>query len=85
MHKTIARVARNISLPPWWVEAVAVEYMDCRDFATRNEIWTFNFDRVSPQALEDAVNSHRIVVREPVWHNVHPAVLGHRTIERLGA
>lgn len=83
MHKLISSVANKMSLPTWWVEAIAIEYTDCRDFATRNEIWTFNFDRVSPQMLENAVRSHAVVVREPIWHNVSRAVLGHRTIERL--
>jgi hypothetical protein len=83
MHKVIQAVAQKIGLPEWWVEAIAIEYTDCRDFATRDEIWTFNFDRVSQESLEEAVRSHRVVVHEPIWHNVHIDVLQQRLIGRL--
>ena len=72
-----------MQLPQWWVEAVAIEYTDCRDFATRDEIWTFNFDRVSQQTLEKAVLSHRIVVYGTIWHNVHDVVFRQRLIQRM--
>jgi hypothetical protein len=83
VHKVIETVAQKMGLPEWWVEAVAIEYTDCREFATRDEIWTFNFDRVSQKSLEEAVRSHHIVVYGIIWQNVHADVFGQRAIERL--
>lgn len=83
MHKLIETVAQKMGLPEWWVEAVAIEYTDCREFAARDEIWTFNFARVSPKTLEEAVQSHRVVVYGVIWHNVHADVFRQRAIERL--
>lgn len=80
MYKVIEAVAKSTYLPAWWVEAIAIEYTDCREFATRNEIWTFNFDRVSQASLEQAVQSHRTIVQGPVIHNIHKAVFSDRTL-----
>jgi hypothetical protein len=44
MHELIERVAQKMKLPHWWIEAVAIEYTECREYATLNEIWTFNFN-----------------------------------------
>jgi len=72
-----------MGLPEWWVEAIAIEYTDCRDFATRDEIWTFNFDHVSQGELEEAVRSRHIVVYGIIYHNIHIDVFRHRLIEGL--
>jgi len=83
MHKIIKKVARKMNLPPWWIEAITIEYTDCRDFATRNEIWTFNFDKLSEKEIEEAVESHHVAVCGTVYHNVHEDVYSHRLIDRL--
>lgn len=83
MAEVIKAVAQRMGLPEWWVEAVAIEYADCRDFATRDEIWTFNFDRVTQVALEEAVRSRRVVVYGSICHNIHIDVFSTRAVERL--
>lgn len=83
MYKLIEAVAQKLHLPSWWIQAIAVEYTDCREFATRDEIWTFNFDRVSEEDLVRAVETQRVVVYETVIHNIHQAVFVNRTIQRL--
>lgn len=85
MAEVIKAVAQRMGLPEWWVEAVAIEYTDCRDFATRNEIWTFNFDRVTQADLEEAVRSRHVVVYGTICHNIHIDVFRHRTIQRLAS
>ena len=72
-----------MGLPEWWVEAIAIEYTDCRDFATRDEIWTFNFDRVDQEELEEAVRSRHTVVYSPIYHNIHIDVFRHRLVNAL--
>lgn len=72
-----------MNLPGWWVEAIAIEHADCREFANRDEIWTFNFSRLSADILEAAVQQHHVVVYGVIWHNVHADVFRSRAIERL--
>jgi len=83
VYRVIKTVAEKMNLPYWWVEAIAIEYTQCREYATRDEIWTFNFDKLSERDLEKAVRSHRIVVYGILMHNVLTAVWSSRTIERL--
>ena len=83
MHEVIEAVAKKMRLPYWWVKAIAIEYTECRDYATRDEIWTFNFDKLSEYNLEQAVRSHHVVVYGTLIHNVHADVWSSRTIERL--
>lgn len=83
MHKITKKIAKKMNLPPWWVEAIAIEHTECRDYATRDEIWTFNFDKLSEKDIEEAVESHNVVVCGTVFHNVHKAVYSHRLIDRL--
>jgi len=83
VHRLISSVAKKMSLPNWWVEAIAIEYTDCRDFATRDEIWTFNFDKVTQKSLEEAIRSYKVAMRDPIFHNVNSAVIGHRTLRNL--
>jgi len=47
---------------------VAIEYLNCREFATRDEIWTFNFDLISKEDLIKAVRTRKIVVSSPIIH-----------------
>lgn len=83
MHGVIEQVAQKMKLPPWWVKAIAIEYTECREYATRDEIWTFNFDKLSERDLEEAVRSHRVVVYGILIHNVLTHVWSSRAIERL--
>ncbi len=83
MSEVVEAVVRRTKLPRWWVEAIAVEYADCREYATRDEIWTFDFDRLSERDLEEAVLTHRVVVHGIMMHNILPDVWGPRSAERL--
>ena len=67
-EKNILQVASALELPYWWVEMVAIEYLNCREFATRDEIWTFNFDLISKEDLIKAVRTRKIVVSSPIIH-----------------
>lgn len=58
------------NFPDWWIQSVMVEYLDCREYATRNEIWTFNHDLVSEENLIDALTNKKVVVSGPIVHNV---------------
>jgi hypothetical protein len=83
VHQVIKAIAEKMKLPYWWVQAIAIEYTDCREYATRDEVWTFNLDKVSGRDLEEAVRSNRVVVFGTLVHNVLEIVWSSRTIERL--
>lgn len=83
MDEIIEAVAQKMKLPYWWVEAIAIEYTECREYATRDEIWTFNFDKLSENDLEGAVRSYHVVVYGTLIHNVRYDVYSSRALERL--
>lgn len=64
--ENIIDVSSKLKLPYWWVESVAIEYLNCREFAARGEIWTFNFELISKQDLIKAVQTEKIVVSSPI-------------------
>ncbi|HTX60972.1 MAG TPA: hypothetical protein VMC48_01565 [Methanobacterium sp.] len=68
MNKNIFVVSSRLGLPYWWVESVAIEYLECREFAGGDEIWTFNFELVSETELVKAAESERVVVSGPLIH-----------------
>ena len=68
MNKNIFAVSSRLGLPYWWVESVAIEYLECREFAGGDEIWTFNFELVSETELVKAAESERVVVSGPLIH-----------------
>ena len=83
MRSVIEVVAEETGLPQWWVEALAVEYTDCRDFASRDEIWRFDFSRVSKADLLRVVDAEQVVVAGKLVHNVDIDVWRTRLLERL--
>jgi hypothetical protein len=80
--EVISEIARIQGVPEWWVEAIAVEYTDCRRLAAGNAIWEFDFQKVGPRALEEALRSHRVVVFGRLIHNVRREVWAARAVLR---
>lgn len=76
-------IAKQLKLPQWWVEAVSVEYLPIRHFATEEEIWKFDFDLVTERDVFSAIDKSHIVVGGTVFHNVRNDVLGSRMFGRL--
>ncbi len=83
MSDIIERVSDKLKIPRWWVKAIAIEYTECRDYVTRDKIWTFNFNKITQEELEKAVSEHKVILHDFLFHNVHPAVLQNRMIDRM--
>lgn len=66
MKDNIFNVSSHFELPYWWVESIAIEYLNCREFASSDEIWTFNFDLISKEDLINAVKTEKIVISSPI-------------------
>ncbi len=82
-NKIIENVAQKLDLPYWWVEAIAVEYTECREYVIDKKIWSFNFDKLSEKELEEAVLSHKVVTFCTLIHNVRKDVYSSRMLERM--
>lgn len=83
MMTRFATIAQSYGMPEWWAEAVAVEYLDCRVFATADKLWNFSFDRIIDGALHQALTNEKIVIHGTILHNVNHDSLKARVIGRL--
>ncbi len=42
----VRKVAKDVGVPEWWAESIAIEYTDCREYAVDGKICKFNFEKV---------------------------------------
>lgn len=74
----------NISgVPDWWKEAIAIEYLSCRDYTKGDRIGEFDFNLVSSQELEEALSTHKIVSYGQIIQNIDPATFKSRSLLSL--
>jgi hypothetical protein len=71
------------SVPKWWREAIALEYLECRDFSKGTRIAKIDFSLVSQDQIDDALKKHRIVCHGVLVHNVDEATFRTRTAANL--
>jgi hypothetical protein len=83
MCEIINKVSEKLKLPYWWVESIAIEYTECREYAESGKIWTFNWNKLSEDDLENAIQFHKVVVRDFLVHNIHRNVFPHRLANQL--
>ncbi|MCX5727486.1 MAG: hypothetical protein NTZ28_01340, partial [Nitrospirae bacterium] len=83
MSSLIAEFASRRQLPEWWVEAIAIEYGDCREYASGEEIWRFNFSMLDEADLGVILDTRAVVVAGQVFQNVDIDVWRSRLVERL--
>jgi hypothetical protein len=70
-------------LPYWWVESIVVEYLDCRILGENNKIYQINFEGIKEKELDAAIHKHKIIMSNPVIHNIDKDVLGRFVITSL--
>lgn len=83
MNNKLVRIAQEYGLPEWWVEAIIIEYLDCRNFAGPDEVWEFRFDRLQEGLLRQALDKEKLVIHGSILHNVDKNSLQARIISRL--
>lgn len=83
MYNVIKKTSKRLNFPEWWVEAVAIEYTNCREFGVgRDSIWSINFDLVKESELEDALQKYNTVISaDIIYHNVRPEVIVNRFLD----
>lgn len=70
-------------MPNWWEEAIAIEYLPCRDYLKGDRLSQFDFSLITNTQLEDAIKKHKIVSYGVIIHNVDPRVFKQKTISGL--
>jgi hypothetical protein len=83
MCEIINKVSEKLKLPYWWVESISIEYTECREYAESGKIWAFNWNKLSENDLDDAIQTHKVVVRDFLIHNIHKNVFPHRAANQL--
>lgn len=85
MINIVDKVSEELNIPRWWVESIAIEYLDCRDYDVgENGIWKFNYEKVTKDELIKAVNEKKAVISAyTIFHNVRSEILRTRMLEGL--
>lgn len=74
MSSVISEASEILGINTWWVESIAIEYLDCRELCVGDSLWRFNFDRLDLKELVEVVKKNRLVMRGCLLHNVLPEV-----------
>ncbi len=67
-------------IPDWWKQAIAIEYLPCRDYLKGDRLSQFDFSLITNKQLEDAIKEHKIVSYGTIIHNVDPRTFQQKTI-----
>lgn len=81
MNDVILEIAKKTNMHPWWVESIAIEYTDCRDYALNGKISVFNFSKLDEDDLMKAVTNHKIVIRDTWIHNISNTLFVSRLLD----
>ncbi|WP_175701285.1 hypothetical protein [Burkholderia ambifaria] len=69
--------------PAWWREAIAIEYLPCRNYREGERIGRIDFGLVSDDAWKQALTTHRIVSYGTLVHNVDLDTFRSRALHNL--
>lgn len=69
--------------PKWWRSAIAIEYLECRDFSKGDRIAQIDFSLVNQEQINTAVATHKIVCYGVLVHNVDEVTFKTRTLSNL--
>ena len=72
-----------LDVPYWWKEAIAIEYLSCRDYTKEGRIGKFDFNLFSEEELKEALLTHKIVSYGQIIQNVDAATFKSRTLLSL--
>lgn len=71
------------NFPDWWLQAIAIEYLECRDFTKGDRLGLIDFSLVKKSDLDKALKEYKIVSYGTLIHNVAPEVFQVRTLHSL--
>jgi len=70
-------------IPSWWREAIAIEYLPCRDFKKGTRLAEINFALLSEDQINQAISSHKVISYGRIIQNVDPATFRSRMLRSL--
>lgn len=68
------------NIPKWWKQAIAIEYLPCRDYLKGDRISQFNFNLITKEQLKEAINKYKIVSYGRIVQNVDPITFQQKTM-----
>jgi hypothetical protein len=76
-------MASDSYIPSWWKEAIAIEYLPCRDFKKGTRLAEINFALLSEEQINQAISSHKVVSYGQIIQNVDLATFRNRMLMSL--
>ena len=76
----IEKLADEFSLPYWWTESVVVEYLPCRRYGENGEFYTFDFEKLSENDIEQIPEKKVIIPNYSLVQNIRPKDLSERIL-----
>lgn len=83
MSNNTNQIPNENMFPRWWIEAITIEYFDCRKFASSSEIWEFRFDQVSKREILSSLLKNKVIIYGVIFHNIHQDSFKTRLIGRM--
>lgn len=77
-ENVLEQISEKLDLPIWWVESVAVEYFDCREYLTDGNFWTFDFNLLKKGDIEQIPEKKVVVNGTVLVQNIRRKDLGPR-------
>ncbi len=71
------------NIPSWWKEAIAIEYLPCRDFKKGTRLAEINLDLLSEEQINEAIKFYKVVSYGRIFQNIDPATFCNRTLISL--
>jgi hypothetical protein len=71
-YKHLTKIAENLDLPLWWVESVAVEYLDCREYLKDGNFWLFNFNKLRKEDIAMILGTKVVFTDTVLFQNIKP-------------
>lgn len=71
------------NIPKWWKQAIAIEYLPCRDYSKGDRLSKFDFNLITKEQFEEAISKHKIVSYGTIIHNVNPMTFHQKTVTGL--
>lgn len=76
-------MSNELRMPLWWKEAIAIEYLPCRDFTKGDRLGEIDLSLISEQQFDNAFQTWNIVAYGCIIHNTDRATFQNRLLTRL--
>jgi hypothetical protein len=82
-ENVIETISRRSNLPYWWVESVAVEYFDCREYLVDGDFWSFDFNLLKEEDIRQIAQKKVVIGAYTLFQNIRSEDLKTRVMLAL--